>query len=206
LAYRNVPGQFKPQRLIEMIHEFTNGDAVVTTDVGQHQMWSAQFYPFKKPNRWVTSGGLGTMGFGLPSAIGAQYAAKDSTVVAIVGDAGFQMTSQELSVLHEQNLPIKVVIVNNQSLGMVRQWQQLFFNERYSHSLMPNQPDFTKLADAYSIKGLKADNEDDAKKALEEAFATDGPVLLDFRVKADENVYPMIAPGKGINEMVGVKP
>lgn len=206
LAYKNIPGQFKPQRLIEMVHEYTGGNAVVTTDVGQHQMWSAQYYTFEKPNRWVTSGGLGTMGFGLPAAIGAQYAEPDSTVVAILGDAGFQMTSQELSVLHEKKLPVKVIIVNNQSLGMVRQWQQLFYEERYSESLLPNQPDFVKLADAYHIKGLKAESEEEAKSALEEALATDGPVLIDFRVQSDENVYPMVAPGKGIHEMVGVKP
>lgn len=205
LSYKTSPNALKPQRLIELIHEFTNGEAVISTDVGQHQMWAAQYYNFKKPNRWVTSGGLGTMGFGLPAAIGAQYGAKDKTVVAILGDAGFQMTLQELSVIQEQNLPIKIVIVNNQSLGMVRQWQELFYEERYSYSLIPNQPDFMKLAEAYRIKGLKAENEAEAIAVLKEAFATNGPVLLDFRVQADEKVYPMVAPGKGIHEMVGVK-
>ncbi len=129
LMYKREPGVLKPQRLIEMIHEYTNGEAVVTTDVGQHQMWVAQYYKFKQPHRWVTSGGLGTMGFGLPAAIGAQLAQPEATVVAIVGDGGFQMTLQELSVIQELNLPIKIVIVNNQALGMVRQWQEIFYEK-----------------------------------------------------------------------------
>ncbi|MCL6587311.1 MAG: acetolactate synthase large subunit [Anoxybacillus sp.] len=206
LAYKNDAQTVKPQKLIEMIYELTNGDAVVTTDVGQHQMWTAQYYKFNQPNRWVTSGGLGTMGFGLPAAIGAQLADKHATVVSIVGDAGFQMTLQELSVIQELNLPIKVVIVNNQSLGMVRQWQEIFYDKRYSHSLVPNQPDFVKLAEAYRIKAFRAKTEEEAKEVLKQAFSLSEPVLLDFHVKADENVYPMVAPGKGLHEMVGVKP
>jgi acetolactate synthase I/II/III large subunit len=205
LMYKNDATTIKPQRLMELIYEFTNGEAIVTTDVGQHQMWAAQYYKFSKPHRWVTSGGLGTMGFGLPAAIGAQLADPKATVVSIVGDAGFQMTLQELSVIHELNLPIKVVIVNNQSLGMVRQWQEIFYEKRYSHSLIPNQPDFVKLAEAYNIKGLRAKNEKEAMQVLKEAFSTNEPVLLDFHVTADENVYPMVAPGKGLHEMVGVK-
>ncbi|ANB60871.1 acetolactate synthase large subunit [Anoxybacteroides amylolyticum] len=206
LAYENDVQTVKPQKLIEMIYELTNGEAVVTTDVGQHQMWTAQYYKFNRPHRWVTSGGLGTMGFGLPAAIGAQLADKQATVVSIVGDAGFQMTLQELSVIQELNLPIKVVIVNNQSLGMVRQWQEIFYDKRYSHSLVPNQPDFVKLAEAYNIKAFRAKTEEEAKEVLKQAFSLSEPVLLDFHVKADENVYPMVAPGKGLHEMVGVKP
>lgn len=206
LAYKNEMNVLKPQRLMELLHEYTNGDAIVTTDVGQHQMWAAQYYSFQNPNKWVTSGGLGTMGFGLPAAIGAQLAQPNETVISIVGDAGFQMTLQELSVLQEKNLPVKVIIVNNQALGMVRQWQEIFYEERYSHSLIPNQPDFTKLAEAYGVKGLRASNEEEAKAALQEAFDHAGPVLLDFRVAPKEKVYPMVAPGKGIHEMVGVKP
>lgn len=206
LAYQNDAQTVKPQKLIEMIYELTNGEAVVTTDVGQHQMWTAQYYKFNRPHRWVTSGGLGTMGFGLPAAIGAQLADKHATVVSIVGDAGFQMTLQELSVIQELNLPIKVVIVNNQSLGMVRQWQEIFYDKRYSHSLVPNQPDFVKLAEAYNIKAFRAKTEEEAKEVLKQAFSLSEPVLLDFHVKADENVYPMVAPGKGLHEMVGVKP
>lgn len=196
----------KPQQLIELVHEVTNGEAIVTTDVGQHQMWSAQFYRFNKPNRWVTSGGLGTMGFGFPAAIGAQFAEPKTPVVAVIGDAGFQMTAQELSILQELNLPVKIVIVNNASLGMVRQWQQLFHGERYSNSLFPIQPNFVKLAEAYDIKGMRVDQLSDLKSALEEMIAYPGPVLMDVRVAKEENVYPMISPGKGQHQMEGIKP
>ncbi len=205
LCYHGSTEALKPQKLIELVYEYTDGEAIVTTDVGQHQMWTAQYYKFKKPNHWVTSGGLGTMGFGLPASIGAQLADRSATVVSIVGDGGFQMTSQELSVIHELNLPIKIMIVNNQSLGMVRQWQEIFYQGRYSHSILSNQPDFVKLADAYGIKGMKATTEEEAKQVLKEAIEFDGPVLMDFRVVPDENVYPMVAPGKGLHEMVGVK-
>ncbi|MDQ0337821.1 acetolactate synthase-1/2/3 large subunit [Caldalkalibacillus uzonensis] len=206
LWYTEDHKTLKPQRLIEMIHELTGGEAVVTTDVGQHQMWTAQYYTFKEPHRWVTSGGLGTMGFGFPAAIGAQLGMRDKTVLAVVGDAGFQMTLQELSVLTDYDLPVKVIIVNNYALGMVRQWQQLFYKERYSESLIPNQPDYVKLAESYQIKGLRAETEAEARAAIEEALNTPGPVLVDCRVTPDENVYPMIAPGKGIHEMEGIKP
>ena len=199
-------GTLKPQRVMEIIHEQTQGEAVIVTDVGQHQMWAAQFYPFTAPHRWVTSGGLGTMGFGLPAAIGAQLGAPDRAVVAVVGDAGFQMTLQELSVLADSQLPVKVVIFNNHSLGMVRQWQELFYEGRYSESLLSHQPDFVKLADAYHIPGFRVENEEDFAHALQAGLATDGPVLIECRINPEENVYPMVAPGKGIHEMVGVKP
>lgn len=197
---------FKPQKLVELVHELTKGEAIVTTDVGQHQMWAAQFHGFQNPDRWVTSGGLGTMGFGLPAAIGAQVAERPSTVVAVLGDAGFQMTLQELAVLKEYKLPVKVVLVNNQSMGMVRQWQQLFYKERYSESLLPNQPDYIKLSDAFGIKAAVVHNEQEFRAAFKEALETDEPYLLDCRVTPTENVYPMIAPGKGIQQMEGVKP
>jgi acetolactate synthase-1/2/3 large subunit len=206
LWYEESKDDLKPQKVIEMVHEITNGDAIVTTDVGQHQMWAAQFYPFKKPNRLVTSGGLGTMGFGLPAAIGAQLAEKDTTVVAFLGDGGFQMTLQELGVIRELNLPVKVIILNNKSLGMVRQWQEIFYEERYSHSLIPNQPNIVKLAEAYDIKGYEASTEEEAAKVLQEAFSHDEPAVLNIHIAPGENVYPMVAPGKGLHEMVGVKP
>ncbi|MGL4819832.1 MAG: acetolactate synthase large subunit [Bacilli bacterium] len=203
LGYHDRTDELKPQKLIELIYETTDGEAIVTTDVGQHQMWSAQYYQFKHPNRWVTSGGLGTMGFGLPAAIGAQFADRNRTVVAVLGDGGFQMTLQELSVIEEHRLPIKIVLLNNLSLGMVRQWQELFYEERYSHSLIPNQPDFMKLAEAYGIRGMKATTPEEARNVLQEAMRYDGPVLMDFRVTPKENVYPMVAPGKGLHEMEG---
>ncbi|HZG73584.1 MAG TPA: acetolactate synthase large subunit [Chondromyces sp.] len=195
-----------PQRLLEKIHEYTKGEAVVTTDVGQHQMWAAQYYRLNQPNRWVTSGGLGTMGFGFPAAIGAQIAQSDATVVSIVGDAGFQMTLQELAVIAELELPVKVVILNNRALGMVRQWQETFYEERYSQSLMPVQPDFVKLAEAYGIRGYSVNTEEEASEVLQEVINDRLPVVIDCRIKPKEKVYPMIAPGKGLHEMIGVKP
>lgn len=206
LWYNQEGDQLKPQKLMEMIYEITRGDAIVTTDVGQHQMWAAQYYPFKEPKRWVTSGGLGTMGFGLPAAIGAQMADPDRACIAVLGDAGFQMTAQELSLVHELNLPIKIVIMNNFAQGMVRQWQQIFYEERYSESLMPNQPDFVKLAEAHGIQGVKIDSLSEAEKVLANVLDVDRPILIDCRITADENVYPMVAPGKGSHEMIGVKP
>ncbi|MED3660882.1 biosynthetic-type acetolactate synthase large subunit [Ureibacillus sp. FSL K6-8385] len=194
-----------PQQIIELIHKITNGDAIVTTDVGQHQMWAAQYYLQNHSHQWVTSGGLGTMGFGLPAAIGAQFAKPDKKVISILGDAGFQMTLQELALLKEFNLPVKVIIINNAALGMVRQWQELFYDGRYSQSLMPVQPDFVKLAESYGIKGYRIQTIDEAEKILTEAINSDEPVLVDCRVKQLENVYPMVPAGKALFEMVGVK-
>lgn len=194
-----------PQQILEMVHTITNGDAIVTTDVGQHQMWAAQYYRQNNSHSWVTSGGLGTMGFGFPAAIGAQFAKPDKKVISICGDAGFQMTAQELALLKEFNLPVKVVILNNSALGMVRQWQELFYEGRYSQSLMPVQPDFVKLAEAYGLKGYRINTLDEAGAILEEALNSDEPVVIDARVKQLENVYPMVPSGKGLHEMVGVK-
>ncbi|MCZ4249522.1 acetolactate synthase large subunit [Bacillus amyloliquefaciens] len=196
----------KPQKLIEYIHQFTNGEAIVVTDVGQHQMWAAQFYPFRKADKWVTSGGLGTMGFGLPAAIGAQLADRNATVVAILGDGGFQMTLQELDVIRQLNLPVKVVILNNECLGMVRQWQEIFYEERYSESKFSAQPDFVKLSEAYGITGVRISSEEEAEEELQKALSSKEPVVIDVRVAKSEKVFPMIAPGKGLHEMVGVKP
>lgn len=206
LWYKHNQNEICPQWLIESIHKVTNGEAIVATDVGQHQMWAAQYYTFNTPDRWITSGGLGTMGFGFPAAIGAQIASPESSVIAIVGDAGFQMTLQELSIIQERNLPVKVIIVNNGALGMVRQWQEAFYEERYSESLLMSHPDFVKLADSYGIKGFRIDTPEELITTLPEIFAYEGPVLVDCRVIQLENVYPMIAPGKGLHEMIGVKP
>lgn len=206
LWYKPEKDVLKPQQLVEMVYEETAGEAIVTTDVGQHQMWAAQFYSFRYPGRWVTSGGLGTMGFGLPAAIGAQIARPDVPVVALLGDGGFQMTMQELAVIKELELPIKIFLLNNSSLGMVRQWQGMFFEERYSHSLLHVQPDYLKLAEAYGLTGMTAETPEEARRVTKEALAGDGPVLVDYKIAPLENVYPMIAPGKGIHEMVGVRP
>nr|WP_243458294.1 acetolactate synthase large subunit [Sporosarcina sp. Te-1] len=204
LWYKEDDSALLPQQAIQIIHRLTKGDAIVTTDVGQHQMWTAQYYALNNPDHWVTSGGLGTMGFGFPAAIGAQFAKPDARVVAIVGDAGFQMTAQELSLLQEFRIPVKVVILNNGALGMVRQWQETFYNERYSQSLIPVQPDFVKLAEAYDIKGYRIESPAEAEAVFAEALLSDEPVLIDCRVKQQENVYPMVAPGKGLHEMIGV--
>ncbi|MGM8211327.1 biosynthetic-type acetolactate synthase large subunit [Virgibacillus sp. W0430] len=193
-----------PQWMLQEIHKITNGDAIVTTDVGQHQMWTAQYYTFDKPNRWVTSGGLGSMGFGFPSAIGAQFGSPDDLVISISGDGGFQMNLQELMIVKEWNLPIKIIILNNQALGMVRQWQESFYDERYSESLLDMNPDFVKLAESYGIRGVKVEKEEDVPSVLRDIFTYDGPVLVDCRIVRKEKVYPMIAPGKGIHEMIGV--
>ncbi|SFJ67265.1 acetolactate synthase, large subunit [Halobacillus dabanensis] len=194
-----------PQWLMQKVYQYTDGEAVVTTDVGQHQMWAAQYYHFDRPNRWVTSGGLGTMGYGFPAAIGAQLADMDSTCVAVVGDGGFQMTLQELSVLQERKLPVKVLIVNNQALGMVRQWQEKFYSERYSESIIDVQPDFVKLAESYQVPGYKIETQEELLQVLPKVLADDQPAVIDCRVLQKENVYPMIAPGKGLHEMIGVK-
>ncbi|MFO1443135.1 acetolactate synthase large subunit [Bacillus sp. Bva_UNVM-123] len=204
--YYGESSMLKPQKVMELLYKKSNGEAIVVTDVGQHQMWAAQYYQFKKADKWVTSGGLGTMGFGLPASIGAQFADRDACVIAILGDAGFQMSTQELSIIQEYNLPIKIAIFNNQSLGMVRQWQEIFYESRFSHSKISVQPSFVKLAEAYGIKGYIIQNEEEAETILTEVMNSREPVLLDFRIDPDENVYPMIAPGKGLHEMVGAKP
>jgi acetolactate synthase I/II/III large subunit len=204
--FNDIEELLSPQHLIQLVHKHTKGDAIVTTDVGQHQMWAAQYYSFSHPNRWVTSGGLGTMGFGFPAAIGAQLASPDATVVSFVGDGGFQMTLQELILLKEWGLPVKVIIVNNGSLGMVRQWQETFYDKRFSQSIFSLQPDFVKLAESYGIRAFRVSTNEEAEKLFREVLVDREPVVIDCSVNPSENVYPMVAPGKGLHEMIGVKP
>jgi acetolactate synthase-1/2/3 large subunit len=199
----STDNEIKPQRAIQAIYEATGGDAIVTSDVGQHQMWAAQYYHFNKPRRWLNSGGLGTMGFGFPAAIGAAVGCPDQTVVAITGDGSFQMNLQELATVAENRIPVKILILNNGYLGMVRQWQELFWENRYSHVDMGQTPDFVKLAEAYGIAGVRLEDKSTLVDDLRGAIATDGPVLVDIRVTREENVYPMIAPGAPARDMVG---
>ncbi|HEY2494767.1 MAG TPA: biosynthetic-type acetolactate synthase large subunit [Paenibacillus sp.] len=200
--YKDSEEVLKPQWVIEMLNETTKGEAIVTTDVGQHQMWAAQYYKFNNPRSWITSGGLGTMGFGLPSAIGAQMAEPERLVISINGDGGIQMCSQELAICAINNIPVKVVIINNQVLGMVRQWQELIYDTRYSHIDLAGSPDFVKLAEAYGVKGLRASNKEEARKVWQEALDTPGPVVVEFIVEKYENVYPMVTQGSTIDQML----
>ena len=195
--------EIKPQYMIEALYEATRGDAIVVSDVGQHQMWTAQRFHFAKPRRWINSGGLGTMGFGLPAAMGAQVGCPDDTVVCVAGDGSVQMNMQELATCSEEKIPIKVFIMNNGYLGMVRQWQELFWDKRYSQVDMGQYPDFVKLADAYGATGIRLTDKTTLVADMREALATEGPVLVDVRVTREENTYPMIAPGQAARDMVG---
>lgn len=191
----------KPQYVVEKLHQLTGGRAIVTTEVGQNQMWAAQFYRFDEPNAFITSGGLGAMGFGLPAAIGAQVACPDRLVVAVAGDGSLQMNIQELGTIAHYGLPVKIVILNNLYLGMIRQWQELFYGRRYSQSDMNHAPDFVKLAEAYGIKGLRATKPAEVKRVLREGLDAPGPVVMDFHVEPEENVFPMVTPGTPLTEM-----
>jgi len=196
-----------PQFVIDQIWKITDGEAVVTTGVGQHQMWAAQFYRCKRPRQFITSGGLGTMGYGFPAAVGAQIARPDDVVFAIDGDGGFQMTIQELATAVEERLPIKIALMNNCYLGMVRQWQELFWNSRYSGVSLHVQPDFVKLADAYGAAGFRVQKKDEVAPVLKEALQVkDRPALIDFNVVKEENVFPMIPSGQSIEEMMVQRP
>ena len=191
-----------PQHLIQELYRLTNGDAIVSTDVGQHQMWLAQYYPFNGPRQSITSGGLGTMGFGFPAALGAQIAYPGRQVIAFVGDGGFQMTAQELATAVQYKTNVKIVVMNNNYLGMVRQWQDLLYDRAYSHVSMEWLPDFVKLAEAYGATGLRATRPDQLKGVLERGLATPGVVVMDILVAEEENVFPMVPAGAGLKEMV----
>jgi acetolactate synthase-1/2/3 large subunit len=194
----------KPQRVIEELHRLTDGEAIICTEVGQHQMWTAQFYPFTRPRSLITSGGLGTMGFGFPAAIGAQVGNPDRLVIDIAGDGSFQMNIQELGTVVANQIPVKVIILNNFYLGMVRQWQEFFFNKRYSGTVMESNPDFVKIAEAYGAVGFRIDRAEDLTQVLRQALATPGPVVVDCHVEREENVLPMVPAGCPIDEMIGV--
>jgi acetolactate synthase-1/2/3 large subunit len=195
--------EIKPQYMIQALHEATGGDAIVTSDVGQHQMWTAQYWDFAAPRRWINSGGLGTMGFGLPAAMGAKVGCPDQTVVCIAGDGSVQMNMQELATCAQDGIAIKVFIMNNGYLGMVRQWQELFWDKRYSHVDMGQYPDFVKVADAYGATGMRFEDKTTLVSDMKEALATEGPVLVDVRVTREENTYPMIPAGQPARNMVG---
>jgi len=202
MAYRGSESVIKPQYVIQSLCELADEDAIVTTEVGQHQMWTAQFYDFKLPRTFLTSGGLGTMGFGLPGALGAQAAYPQRQVIDISGDGSFQMNSQELATLVQYRLPVKIVILNNNFLGMVRQWQQLFFDKCYSQTCLSSPIDFVKLAEAYGAVGLRAQHPGEVRDVIRQAFATDGPVIMEFKVAREENVLPMVPAGAGLDEMI----
>ncbi|MBN1493882.1 MAG: biosynthetic-type acetolactate synthase large subunit [Candidatus Omnitrophica bacterium] len=203
LKYKN-DNKVRPQYIIEMIGKLTKNKAIIATEVGQHQMWAAQWCGFTKPRTLVTSGGLGTMGYGLPAAIGAQVAAPDAIVFDIAGDGSIQMNIQELATAVFYKVPVKVAILDNGFLGMVRQWQELFYGKRYSETdLQAGNPDFIKLAEAYGAKGIRIARKEDVEPAIKEAIAHDGPVILHFIVEREENVYPMVPAGSAINRMIG---
>ncbi len=199
----STDSEIKPQFMIRALYEATGGEAIITSDVGQHQMWTAQYYDFPEPRRWINSGGLGTMGFGLPAAMGAAVGCPDRVVCCVAGDGSVQMNAQELATCAQNEIPIKVFIMNNGYLGMVRQWQELFWDGRYSHVDMGEFPDFVKLAEAYGVTGIRLTDKSTLVEDMKRAIAIEGPVVVDVRVTRDENTYPMIPAGHAAREMVG---
>ncbi|MFA6009874.1 MAG: biosynthetic-type acetolactate synthase large subunit, partial [Desulfobacteraceae bacterium] len=192
----------KPQYVIDKFFELTKGEAIITTEVGQNQMWAAQYYHFDKPNHFITSGGLGCMGFGLPAAIGAQVACPDKIVADIAGDGSIQMNIQEMATAVQYGLPVKIIILNNRYLGMVRQWQELFYKKRYASTTLDHNPDFVKLAEAFGALGLRATRPDEVEKVLKEGLASPKTVIMEFVTEREENVYPMVPAGKAITDML----
>ncbi len=204
LGYEDsADSEIKPQYMVEAMYQATGGEAIITSDVGQHQMWCAQYYDFPAPRRWINSGGLGTMGFGLPSAMGAQVACPDQTVVCLAGDGSLQMNIQELATCVTENIPVKIFLMNNFYLGMVRQWQELFWDRRYSGVDMGRVPDWVKLAEAYGATGMRATDKGELLHVMKSALSTEGPVLVDVQVTKEENCYPMIPAGQAARDMVG---
>ena len=201
LMYEQGDDVIKPQYVIETLYKITQGKAIIATEVGQNQMWTTQFYRFDEPQTFISSGGLGTMGYGLPAAIGVQCALPDKLVVDIAGDGSIQMNIQEMATAVQSNLPVKVVLLNNGFLGMVRQWQEMFYGKRYSQTDMTHAPDFVKLAEAYGWTGLRTDSPAEVESVLRQGITTPGPVLMDFRVDREEGVYPMVRPGAHIGDM-----
>ena len=203
LSYNNSGNVIKPQYVIEQICDAAKGNAIITTEVGQNQMWAAQYFTFTQPRTFLSSGGLGTMGYGFPAAIGAQLGCPDKLVVDIAGDGSIQMNIQELSTVARLNIPVKIAILNNGYLGMVRQWQELFYNKRYSSVNLNGNPDFVKLAEAYGAKGFLVEKKEDVRPTIEKAFSIKGPVIMDFRIDPNENVFPMVPAGQAIHRMIG---
>jgi acetolactate synthase-1/2/3 large subunit len=202
LGFSGSREQIKPQQVIRELHRLTQGDAIIVSDVGQHQMWAAQFYPFKRARQWITSGGLGTMGFGVPAAIGAQLALRDQLVVAVVGDGGFQMTNQELATAVQYDLPVKIIIVNNGFLGMVRQWQEMFYDRTYSEVDLSVGPDFVKLAEAYGAFARRATKPEELAEVLSAGLSHEGVAVLDIVVAKEENVFPIVPAGASSRDMI----
>lgn len=204
LVYKDEGDEIKPQYVVEQIYEATKGDAIICTEVGQNQMWAAQYFKYRKPRTYISSGGLGTMGYGFPAAIGAQIGCPEKKVFDIAGDGSIQMNIQELATAVANKLPVKIAILNNYNLGMVRQWQELFYKKRYSYTLIKEGcPDFVKVAQAYGATGMDVTKKDEVRKAIDEALKIKGPVFLNFLIREEENVFPMVPTGEAINRMIG---
>jgi acetolactate synthase I/II/III large subunit len=204
LKYKD-DGKLRPQYIIQQLSDLLKGEGIIVSEVGQNQMWTAQYYCFRKPRSWLTSGGLGTMGYGFPASMGAHFARPDEVVFDIAGDGSFQMNIQELGTVSHYKIPVKVAILNNMFLGMVRQWQELFYDRRYSFTELPSV-DFAKIAAAYGVDGMRVESPDEVREALSTAIETEGPFVLDFRIEREENVFPMVPAGAAINEMIGGHP
>ena len=202
LGYDHNSDFIMPQQVIEKVSQITKGEAIIVTDVGQHQMWTAQFYRFQQPRSFLTSGGLGTMGFGLPAALGAKVGKPEKPVICICGDGGFMMNCQELMTVADLNIPIKIIILNNQCLGMVAQWQRTFYQRHYSHSSLKTKADFVKLSEAMGVPACRLENKKEMFQVIEKALSADGPFLIEIRIPSEEDVLPMVPAGAGLDKMI----